>query len=41
MIVSDSKDQSNVLMFGKRDLILKTKIKDLTDWVVQDDLNVF
>ena len=26
---------------GKRDLVLKTKIKDQTDWVVQDDLNVF
>ena len=29
------------ILLGKRDLVLKTKIKDSTDWVVQDDLNVF
>ena len=29
------------ILLGKRDLVLKTKIKDQTDWVVQDDLNVF
>ena len=29
------------IILGKRDLVLKTKIKDTTDWVVQDDLNVF
>ena len=29
------------IILGKRDLVLKTKIKDTTDWVVQEDLNVF
>ena len=29
------------ITLGKRDLVLKTKIKDRTDWIVQDDLNVF
>ena len=29
------------IILGRRDLVLKTKIKDTTDWVVQDDLNVF
>ena len=29
------------ITLGKRDLVLKTKIKDKTDWVVQDDLHVF
>lgn len=37
---SDKRLKTKILL-GKRDLILKTKIKDLTDWVVQDDLNVF
>ena len=29
------------ITLGKRDLVLKTKIKDKTDWIVQDDLHVF
>ena len=29
------------ILLGKKDLVLKTKIKDSTDWIVQDDINVF
>ena len=29
------------ISLGKRDLVLKTKIKDRTDWVTQEDLHVF
>ena len=29
------------IILGRRDLVLKTKIKDKTDWIVQDDLQVF
>ena len=29
------------ISLGRRDLVLKTKIKDKTDWVTQDDLHVF
>ena len=37
---SDKRLKTKITL-GKRDLVLKTKIKDKTDWVVQDDLNVF
>ena len=37
---SDKRLKTKILL-GKRDLVLKTKIKDSTDWIVQDDLNVF
>ena len=37
---SDKRLKTKIIL-GKRDLVLKTKIKDTTDWVVQDDLNVF
>ena len=37
---SDKRLKTKILL-GKRDLVLKTKIKDTTDWIVQDDLNVF
>ena len=29
------------ISLGRRDLVLKTKIKDKTDWVTQEDLHVF
>ena len=29
------------ISLGKRDLVLKTKIKDRTDWVTQEDLHIF
>ena len=37
---SDKRLKTKITL-GRRDLVLKTKIKDKTDWVVQDDLNVF
>merc|ERR1711895_298137 len=37
---SDKRLKTKILL-GKRDLVLKTKIKDTTDWIVQEDLNVF
>ena len=37
---SDKRLKTKITL-GKRDLVLKTKIKDRTDWIVQDDLNVF
>merc|ERR1712243_403332 len=37
---SDKRLKTKIIL-GKRDLVLKTKIKDTTDWIVQDDLNVF
>ena len=37
---SDKRIKTKIIL-GKRDLVLKTKIKDTTDWIVQEDLNVF
>ena len=37
---SDKRLKTKIIL-GKRDLVLKTKIKDVTDWIVQEDLNVF
>ena len=37
---SDKRLKTKILL-GKKDLVLKTKIKDTTDWIVQDDINVF
>ena len=37
---SDKRLKTKITL-GKRDLVLKTKIKDKTDWIVQDDINVF
>ena len=37
---SDKRLKTKITL-GKRDLVLKTKIKDTTDWIVQDDINVF
>merc|ERR1712115_95020 len=37
---SDKRLKTKIIL-GKRDFVLKTKIKDTTYWVVQDDLNVF
>ena len=37
---SDKRIKTKITL-GKRDLVLKTKIKDTTDWIVQEDLNVF
>ena len=37
---SDKRLKTKITL-GKRDLVLKTKIKDRTDWIVQDDITVF